>query len=76
MAADACQFGNQYPEFAADPRQEMARALAVLKTDQRYRADYADFLDELVYGDAVDFDAALAAFERTAAKLLAKIPSR
>lgn len=75
VKADARQFRNQHPEFAANPRKEMARALAGLKTGPRYRADYANFLDQLVYGEAVNFDAALAAFERVAAKLLAKISS-
>ncbi len=76
VGADARQFANQHPEFAANPRQEMALALAALKTDQRYRSNYAEFLDELVYGERVDFDASIAAFDQVAANLLAKIPGK
>ena len=74
VAADARQFGNQYPEFATNPNREMAIALAALKTDSRFRAFYASFLDDLVYGEAVDFAAAISAFERVAARVLADPP--
>ena len=73
VEADAKQFGNQYPEFATNPNREMAIALKALRNDQRFRSFYAGFLDDLVYGEATDFDAAISAFERVAARLLAEI---
>ena len=50
----------------------MAVALVALKTDKRFREFYAGFLDDLVYGEPVGFDAAIAAFERVAAQVLAE----
>ena len=71
VKADARQFSNQYPEFAANPKQQMMLALAALKTDTRFRDFYAGFLDDLVYGETAGFDAAMSTFERVALKLLA-----
>lgn len=74
VKADARQFGNQHPEFATNPKQQMMLALAALKTDTRFRGFYAAFLDDLVYGETAGFDAAISTFERVALKLLAAMP--
>lgn len=73
VAADTSRFARQHPEFAKDPVAEMARALAAVRTDPLFREHYDRVLDDLVFGEAVAFDAALTAFEGVATGLLAQL---
>ena len=69
VAEDAAQFSHQHPEFLDHPVAQMSGALVAIKTDPMFRMHYDDFLKELVYGEAVAFEAALAAFEAAAVGL-------
>ncbi len=59
-AADAKEFRNQYPAYAADIPGETRKALNALQTDPAYRSRYGDFVPAMAYGERPDFDAALA----------------
>jgi predicted nucleotidyltransferase component of viral defense system len=58
--ADAEQFRNQYPAYAADIAGETDKALSALRTDPTYRDRYAQFLVDMVYGERAEFDEAFA----------------
>jgi predicted nucleotidyltransferase component of viral defense system len=58
-AADAEEFRNQYPAYAADITGETHKALAALCTNPRYRARYEQFMADMVYGERPEFDEAL-----------------
>jgi hypothetical protein len=73
-AADALQFSNQHPEFVKDSAAELTRALAVIKNERMFGDHYGRFLNDLVFGEPIAFDAALAAFDAVATKLLAQLP--
>jgi hypothetical protein len=60
-AADADEFGNQYPAYLADISSETRKALDALRTDPVYRQRYANFLTAMVYGERVEFDEAMGA---------------
>ncbi len=57
--ADAEEFNNQYPAYAADIVGETQAAIAALQSDQIYRQRYNDFIMAMVYGDRPEFDTAL-----------------
>ena len=59
-AADAAEFRNQYPAYAADIAGETRKALDALRTAPIYRARYADFVGAMVYGEQTEFDDAMA----------------
>jgi hypothetical protein len=65
--ADAIQFARQDAAYRNDPIGVSARALAAMRTDQTYAAHYRSFVDEMVYGDAVDYGMALNAVRELAA---------
>ena len=69
---DARQFGNQFPEFIADPLGQMRQALAALQNESRFENDYRNFVDDLVYGNSVGFNEARSAFAAVAERLLAR----
>lgn len=73
VKVDAEQFGNQQPEFLKNPKKEMLKALTVIKSDRMFREHYTRFLDELVYGETVEFEAAIVVFERVTEQLLAQL---
>jgi hypothetical protein len=58
--ADAREFRNQYPAYAADSAAETRKALDALHTDPVYRSRYRDFIVSMAYGERPEFDAALA----------------
>ncbi len=58
--ADAAEFRNQYPAYAADIAGETERALTAISTDPAFRQRYDEFMAAMVYGETPDFDAALA----------------
>jgi predicted nucleotidyltransferase component of viral defense system len=59
-AADAKEFCNQYPAYAADSAAETCKALDALRTDPAYRRHYTDFMNAMVYGERPEFVVALA----------------
>lgn len=66
--ADAREFANQYPAYAADIAGETRKALATLRTDPTHARSYADFVAAMVYGDQPTYAAAM----DTATKLAAR----
>jgi Nucleotidyl transferase AbiEii toxin, Type IV TA system len=59
-AADAQEFSNQYPAYAADIAGETRKAIDALRTDPAYRTHYDDFVIAMAYGERPEFDIALA----------------
>ncbi len=59
--ADAKEFRNQYPAYAADRAGETRKALDALHADPIFRSRYGDFIIAMSYGERPDFDVALAA---------------
>jgi predicted nucleotidyltransferase component of viral defense system len=57
--ADAEEFRNQYPAYAADIAGETRKAIDALRTNPLYRARYASFVAAMVYGERTAFDAAM-----------------
>ena len=55
-AADAQEFRNQYPAYAADIAGETRKALDALRTDPAYRSRYDDFVIAMAYGERPEFD--------------------
>lgn len=58
-AADARQFAAQYPAYVADIAGETRKALDALRTDPLHRDRYNAFLAAMVYGERVEFRAAM-----------------
>lgn len=58
-AADAREFRNQYPAYAADIAGETRKALDALHTDPAYRSRYGDFVIAMAYGERPEFEKAL-----------------
>ncbi len=58
--ADAAEFRNQFPAYAADIAGETGRAVDALLIGPVYRDRYAGFMLNMVYGDRPDFDTAMA----------------
>jgi hypothetical protein len=54
-AADAQEFRNQYPAYAADIAGETRKALGALRTDPTYRTRYDDFVIAMAYGERPEF---------------------
>jgi hypothetical protein len=59
-AADAEEFGNQDPAYAADIQGETQKTILALQTDPTYRQRYDGFVAAMVYGDRWAFDEAVA----------------
>ena len=59
-AADADEFRNQYPAYAADIAGETSKALAALQADPVYHDRYARFMAAMVYGERPGFAEAIA----------------
>lgn len=66
---DSAKYANQDPEFAENPRMELARTLNNLDTSV-LRADYENFVESLVAEQALGFDQAFEQFLSLARKLL------
>jgi hypothetical protein len=58
-AADAAEFGNQHPTYAADIEGETRKTIHALQTDPAYRRHYDDFVASMVYGERWKFEAAI-----------------
>jgi predicted nucleotidyltransferase component of viral defense system len=59
-AADAAEFHNQFPAYAAEIAGETVRAVEALRNAPVYRDRYAAFMLNMVYGDRPDFETAMA----------------
>src|ERR1019366_8104344 len=59
-AADGEEFRNQYPAYASNPATETRKALEALHTDPTHQQRYDDFVAAMVYGEKIEFAAALA----------------
>jgi hypothetical protein len=59
-AADAHEFRNQYPVYAADIAGETGKTLKALNTDPVHRDRYNRFVAAMVYGERPEFGAAMA----------------
>lgn len=57
--ADAEEFGNQHPAYAADIQGETRKTIHALQTDPAYRQLYDDFVTAMVYGESWKFDEAV-----------------
>jgi hypothetical protein len=60
MQSDAETYGHQFPAYRDNPVAETLRAIDGITTDARFARDYAAFVREMVYGEAPDFEAAIA----------------
>ncbi len=68
--ADAAEFRNQYPAYAADIAGETKAAIAAICTDPAYRRRYDDFMAAMVYGERPGFDVAVAIVLTLAGKMI------
>jgi Nucleotidyl transferase AbiEii toxin, Type IV TA system len=68
--ADAKEFRNQYPAYAADIAGETRKALDALRTNPLHRKRYDDFIIGMVYGERPEFNAALATVIELARKMI------
>jgi hypothetical protein len=59
MRADVEAYGHQFPAYRENPVAETLRAAAGLASDDRFAGFYAEFLRDMVYGEAPDFKTAL-----------------
>jgi hypothetical protein len=60
MRADVAAYGHQFPAYRDDPVRETLRAVAGLADDDRFSNAYTAFLRDMVYGEASDYETALA----------------
>jgi len=60
IRADVEAYGHQFPAYRENPIAETLRAVGGLATDDRFASYYAEFLRDMVYGEAPDFRTALA----------------
>ena len=68
--ADAQEFRNQYPAYAADIAGETRKAIAALQTDPDYRSRYGDFVSAMAYGEWPEFEIALSTVVALAEKII------
>ena len=69
-AADAKEFRNQYPAYAANIAGETRKALDAMRTDPAYRLRYRDFIIAMAYGERPEFDAAFTSVVALAEKTI------
>ena len=71
IESDRKQFGEKDKAFAENPTQRLNCALKYLQTDSsEFEALYGEFVNDLVWGQAVDFNEAREAFCALACQLL------
>jgi len=59
MKADAATRGDKFPAWQNDPLGETLRAIDGIPKDKEFAESYANFLRDMVYGDAPDFNTAM-----------------
>lgn len=77
IAKDANEFANQHPEFISDPKNELLSAIKWAKTSVDLKAQYQQFVDDMVYApksERPSFEASIDLFERTLSSALAALP--
>lgn len=70
---DVRKFANQDPAFSQNPKFILETALQNAGSDSQLKASYLKFVEDLVAGDAPDFDAAFSTFTPLAAELIAEL---
>jgi hypothetical protein len=60
MLADAVVYGHQFPAYREDPVAETVRAVNGLVADPGFADRYARFQRDMVYGERVGFETAIA----------------
>ncbi|MFJ1256849.1 nucleotidyl transferase AbiEii/AbiGii toxin family protein [Cupriavidus sp. CuC1] len=76
IAKDQADFLNQHPRFAADPRKEIVSVLTFAKESRELDAQYAAFVQDMVYSPAESnptYAQALKAFEGVLSQAFAAI---
>lgn len=69
-AADAKEFGNQYPAYVADIGGETEKALNALRTEPTHRMRFDDFVSAMVYGEKIEFATAFATVSELAKAMM------
>lgn len=62
-------YGHQFPAYRDDPIAETLQAVKALRADGRFAGYYATFIRDMVYGEAPDFQTALATVSALAENL-------
>lgn len=75
MPNDASEFGNKSPAYRENPLAETMRAIKALQTDNHYAAQFSQFKRDMVYGKAVDYEAAISTLQQIAKALPENEPS-
>jgi len=66
MLADAETYGHQFPAYRDDPMRETLRAVERITEDAGFAAGYKTLLRDMVYGDAAEFEVAMAVLKTIA----------
>jgi Nucleotidyl transferase AbiEii toxin, Type IV TA system len=69
MHSDAETYGHQFPAYRNDPLAESLRAVEGVAADADFAGDYTNFRRDMVYGEAPDFETAIATLKKLAAHL-------
>jgi hypothetical protein len=66
MIADAVTYGHQFPAYLEDPLRETLRAIEGIAGHPQWVSGYTAFIEDMVYGEAPSFEAAMATLQRLA----------
>jgi predicted nucleotidyltransferase component of viral defense system len=69
MKDDAETRGNQFPAYGENPLRETLKAVEGMAADSGFAGEYADFVGRIVYGQAPEFEAAMATLKILAYQL-------
>jgi Nucleotidyl transferase AbiEii toxin, Type IV TA system len=69
MQSDAETYGHQFPAYRVDPLGETLHAVEGIAGSAEFATGYAGFQRNMVYGEATDFEAAVATLKALAAQL-------
>ena len=69
MIDEAQTYGKDFPAYQADPLTETLKAMNGMAADQGFANDYAAFRRDMVYGEAPDFQTAMATLQLLAQHL-------
>jgi predicted nucleotidyltransferase component of viral defense system len=69
MVADAATRGRNFPAYQANPIAETLKAIVGIAADRQFATTYANFCRDMVYGEAPDFDTAVATLKTLAQHL-------
>ena len=70
---DVKKFANQDSAFSQNSKLVLEDALQRTRSDSQLKASYSKFVEDLVAGEAPEFDVALATFTRLAAQLIGSL---